>query len=336
MERYEKQIFFNEIGEIGQIKLLASKVVIIGCGALGTVIANNLARSGVGTIRIIDRDYIELSNLQRQLLFDEEDIKNNIPKAKAAEYKLSKINSNIQIEGIVSDVNARNIENFCMGMDLIMDATDNFQTRFLINDFSVKQNIPWIYGGVIGSSGMTYNIIPGKTPCFRCIFPEAPSVGSVDTCDTVGVLNGITNIIASLQSTEAIKILMGKWDDLIEEMRFLDIWTNSFDNLEMQPHRDCPVCKNQRFEFLNHDMEEAVVLCGKNSIQINPIKSEISMDNVIKRLKTMGIDMKNNSFYCKFTIEDIQFTLFLDGRAILKNTSDVNKAKSMYSKYIGF
>jgi len=336
MERYEKQIFFNEIGEDGQRRLLVSKVVIIGCGALGTVIANNLVRSGVGYVRIVDRDYIELSNLQRQLLFDEDDIKNNLPKAVAAEYKLKKINSEIQIESVVTDVNPKNIEKLCEGMDIILDATDNFQTRFLINDISVKLNIPWIYGGVIGSSGMTYSIIPNKTPCFRCIFPDIPPAGSVDTCDTAGVLNAITNIIASLQSTEAIKILTGQFDAVIKEMRFIDIWVNTFDNLMIYPKDNCTTCKGNNYEFLNCEAEDAVYLCGKDSIQINPMNSEVSMKSINNRLDAMGITIKSNSFYSKFTIEGIQFTLFYDGRAILKNTSDVNKAKTMYSKYIGF
>ena len=336
MERYAKQILFSQIGESGQKKLLQSKVVIIGCGALGTVLANNLVRAGVGTIKIVDRDYIELSNLQRQILFDEEDIQNNLPKAAAAEQKLRKINSDIKIEGIVSDVNPKNIEKFCEGMDLILDATDNFQTRFLINDISVKLNIPWIYGGVIASSGMTYSIIPGKTPCFRCIFPDIPSAGSVDTCDTVGVLNGITNIIASMQSTEAIKILTERWEDVIKEMRFIDIWVNNFDNLVIHPKENCTACKSHNYEFLNRDAEEAVYLCGKNSIQINPVNTEVSMNSILNRLKTMGIEIKANSFYIKFYIEDIQFTLFYDGRAILKNITDVNKAKTIYAKYIGY
>ncbi len=336
MQRYEKQIFFNEIGEEGQRRLLNSKAIIIGCGALGTVIANNLVRSGVGYVKIVDRDYIELSNLQRQLLFDEDDISNNLPKAVAAKYKLEKINSEIEIESIVTDVNPRNIEKLCKDMDIIMDATDNFQTRFLINDISIKLNIPWIYGGVIGSSGMTYTIIPNKTPCFRCVFPAAPPTGSVDTCDTVGVLNTITSIIASFQSTEAIKLLTGNFEAITKEMRFIDIWLNTYDNFQIQPIDNCIVCKANSYEFLNRKVEDAVYLCGKDSIQINPINSEVSINKIIDRLKSMKIEVKSNSFYSKFNIEGIEVTLFYDGRAILKNTSDENKAKTIYSKYIGF
>ena len=215
MNRYEKQILYSEIGAKGQKLLLNSKVIIIGCGALGTVIANNLVRSGVGFIKIVDRDYIELSNLQRQMLFDEDDLENNIPKAIAASQKLKKINSTIQIESIVDDVNSKNIEDLCSGMDVILDATDNLQTRYLINDISIKLNIPWVYGGVIGSTGMVHTIIPHKTPCLRCMFPEIAPAGSVETCDTAGVLNPITSIVASTESMEAIKILLNRKDVVI-------------------------------------------------------------------------------------------------------------------------
>ncbi|MEW9124350.1 MAG: ThiF family adenylyltransferase [Thermotaleaceae bacterium] len=335
MERYAKQILFQEIGREGQEKLLASKVVIIGCGALGTVIANNLTRSGVGYIKIVDRDYIELSNLQRQILFDEEDIEKNLPKAVAAQEKLKKINSSIVIESVIADVNARNIEGICKGMDLILDATDNFNIRFLINDISVKLNIPWIYGGAISSTGMTHTIIPGETPCFRCMMPDIPPAGAVDTCDLVGVLNSTVNVIASLQSVEAIKLLIGKKTDLIKGVRYIDIWHNDFEVFEKRRRKDCPTCQEYHFEYLENRTEDAVYLCGQDSIQINPINNKISTESILQKLEAAGVKVQKNAFFLRFKVEEVQVTLFYDGRAILKNTSDIAHAKSLYARYIG-
>lgn len=336
MERYSKQILFDEIGEEGQKKLSESKVVVIGCGALGTVIANNLARSGVGYIRIVDRDYVELSNLQRQILFDEEDIKNSLPKAIAAEYKLKKINTNIIVESIIKDVNSSNILTICKDMDLILDATDNLNIRYLINDVSIKLNIPWIYGAVIGSIGMTHTIIPKQTPCLRCIMPDIPPAGSVDTCDLVGVLNSIVNIIASIQSTEAIKLLIGKTEAVIKDLRYIDVWNNDFEVMKINHKEDCPACSNNKLEFLNRNLQDVTFLCGKDSVQVNPMNNDISADSIVGRLEASGIEVRRNNFFLKFEVEDVEFTLFYDGRAILKNISDTIKAKILYGKYIGF
>lgn len=335
MERYSKQILFDEIGEEGQKRLNSAKVVIIGCGALGTAVANNLARSGIGYLRIVDRDYIELSNLQRQILFDEEDIKDNLPKVIAAEYKLKKINSNITIESIIKDVNSSNIENICKDMDLILDATDNLNIRYLINDVSIKLNIPWIYGAVIGSTGMTYTIIPKETPCFRCIMPNIPPAGAIDSCDLVGVLNSIVSIIASMQSTEAIKLLIGKKEALIKGLRYIDVWNNDYETIEISSKSDCMACSNEEFEFLNSNMQDAIFLCGKDSVQVNPMNKNISTDIIINKLEDQGIKVKKNKFFLKFEAEGVAFTLFYDGRAILKNISDTVKAKVIYGKYIG-
>lgn len=335
MNRYEKQILYSEIGAKGQKLLLNSKVIIIGCGALGTVIANNLVRSGVGFIKIVDRDYIELSNLQRQMLFDEDDLENNIPKAIAASQKLKKINSTIQIESIVDDVNSKNIEDLCSGMDVILDATDNLQTRYLINDISIKLNIPWVYGGVIGSTGMVHTIIPHKTPCLRCMFPEIAPAGSVETCDTAGVLNPITSIVASTESMEAIKILLNRKDVVIKGLQYMDIWNNEFEMIELSINKSCKACASKTFDFLNRESDESVYLCGKNSVQINPIQKNISEENLLNRLDSLGLEYKKNAYFIKFTVEEVQFTLFYDGRAILKNTSDKIRAQSLYAKYIG-
>jgi len=336
MNRYEKQILFHGIGEEGQKKLKEAKVAIIGCGALGTVIADNLARAGVGFIRIADRDYIELSNLQRQTLFDEEDIKQNLPKAVAAQKKLERINSYIEIEAEVLHVNSLNIEKLCKDVDLILDATDNFNIRFLINDVAIKLGIPWVYGGVIGSTGVLSPIIPGETPCLRCIIPDIPDSGSIDTCDTIGVLNGITNIIASYQATEALKILTGQRENLIKGMLYIDVWENTFEFVSPSKKESCITCGDEDFEFLTRKEEDAVSLCGKNSVQINPYNNNVSIEGIAKRLDSIGITPKRNSYFMKFTIEEGQFTLFYDGRAIIKNVTDLNRARSLYSKYIGY
>lgn len=335
MKRYEKQMLFEEVGLEGQHKLLNKKIAIIGCGALGTVISNNLVRAGVGYIKLIDRDYIELSNLQRQILFDEEDIENNLPKVIAATNKLRKINSSITIYPIIEDVNSMNIEDLCEGMDVIVDATDNFQIRYLINDISIKLNIPWVYGGAIGSTGMIHTIIPKETSCLRCMFPQIPAVGSSDTCDTVGVLNPITSIVASLESMEVIKLLLDKKETVIKDLQFIDIWTNTFEKVDININDNCIACGDKNFEFLNRDSDESVYLCGKDSIQINPMQRNVDTNNIINRLRVLDIHVNQTKYFLRFTVEDVIVTLFNDGRAILKNTSDKNRAKSLYAKYIG-
>jgi adenylyltransferase/sulfurtransferase len=335
MERYEKQLIYSEIGIEGQKILLNKKAIIIGCGALGTVIANNLVRSGVGYIRIIDRDYVEISNLQRQILFDEEDIRKNLPKAVAAEQKLKKINSSIKIESLIADVNSRNVEDLCKDMDIILDATDNFQTRYLINDVAIKLNIPWVYGGVIGTSGMVHTVIPHETPCLKCIFPEIPAIGASETCDTVGVLNSITSIIASIESMEAIKVLLGKNIAVIKDLLYIDIWNNESEMIHLSIDESCAACSMKKYNFLNRISDEAVYLCGKNSVQINPLQNSVSVEGLLKKLNTLNINYKQNAYFIKFNVEDVQITLFYDGRAIIKNVSDINRASSIYSKYIG-
>jgi len=270
------------------------------------------------------------------VLFDEDDIKEGLPKAVAAVKKLSKVNSDINLEAVVADINSSNILEMCSDMDIILDGTDNFNTRYLINDASIKLGIPWIYGGAIGSTGMTYTIIPGVTPCFRCIFNEIPPLGAIDTCDTVGVLNSITNIVASLQSTEAIKYLAGKQKELIEGLRFIDVWNGDYEVIPLTANSNCQVCKLNDFSFLNNNnIDEAVFLCGSNSVQINYNNKEILIDNIFNRLKNNGIDVKKNIFYLKFKINNTQVTLFNDGRAIMKGITDLSEAKNIYAKYIG-
>ena len=252
-ERYSRQIRFEPIGEEGQRRLLASRVTLIGCGGLGSVLASTLTRAGVGVLRIVDRDCIELSNLQRQVLFDEDDVAANLPKAEAARRKLQRINSDITIEAVVTDVNCGNIEEVAGGADLLLDGTDNFETRFLINDLAVKTHCPWVYGSCAGAKGLSMPILPNDTPCLRCVFEEAPPPEMSPTCETVGVLGSVVNMVASHQATEAIKILIGRLDALDRRLVSLDVWQGRVVHLNVQKtydEGDCPCCKGRRFEYL--------------------------------------------------------------------------------------
>lgn len=335
-ERYSRQIRFNEIGEEGQEKLRNSKVVVIGMGALGTVIANNLCRAGVGYLRLVDRDYVEISNLQRQAIYSEQDVADNLPKAVAAVQYLQKVNSEIKLEAVVSDVNPGNIEQLIDGMDLVLDGTDNLETRFLINDACDKHHLPWIYGGAIKSGGMSMNILPGEgTPCLRCIYPELPAPGSYATCSSVGVLSMITGIIGCLESTEALKILVGS-PKVRKNLFMMDIWDNTAQYVEINKFSECPTCGKGHYEFLeNIKGSYTTSLCGRDSIQVNPAKiGNIDFLALSEKLSPLG-EVKYNPYILNFTIGKMEITLFKDGRAIIKNVKDENVAKSVYSEYIG-
>lgn len=334
IDRYSRQIIFHFIGEEGQRKLGTSCAVIFGCGALGSIIATILVRAGVGRVRIIDRDFIEYHNLARQALFDEEDIKNQLPKAVAAERHLRKINSSIDIEGIVADVNFTNIEKFIIDANVILDGLDNFETRGLINDASLKNNIPWIYGGAVSASGMTMNIIPHKTPCLRCLHPEVPKGARMLTCETAGVISPAPFIIGSLQSVEAIKILIGS-EDISKDLIFLNVWQGKFQRLEILPRPDCQAC-NGKYEFLEARFgTKTTSLCGQNAVQVlNPNIREISFEKLANHLRKIG-KVNYNEFMLNFWVDNHEMVIFPDGRAIVKNTNDESLARGLYSKYIG-
>ncbi|TET17510.1 MAG: thiazole biosynthesis adenylyltransferase ThiF [Dehalococcoidia bacterium] len=334
IERYSRQILFSGIGEEGQRRLGNSCVLIIGCGALGTIIATSLVRAGVGKVRIIDRDFIEYHNLQRQVLFDEDDIRNGLPKAIAAERHLRKVNSLVEIEGIVADVNFTNVERLITGADLILDGLDNFETRFLINDVSLKHKIPWVYGGAISSSGMTMNIIPGETPCFRCFCSTELAARVVPTCDTAGVIGPAPFIIGSLQTAEAMKILVGA-KEINRQLILIDVWTGSFERLEIIPRHDCPACLG-RYEFLEGKFGvRTTSLCGQNAVQVlNPDIEKLSFKELETRLKVVG-EVTYNEFMLQFTVDGREMVIFPDGRAIVKNTTDESLARGLYAKYIG-
>jgi len=339
LERYSRQILFQHIGGERQKVLMNSSAVVIGCGALGTVSSSYLTRAGIGQIRIIDRDFIEESNLQRQILFDENDISENLPKAIAAQRKLQKINTKVKIEGIVTDVNYANIEELTQGVDIIIDGTDNFETRFLINDFCVKNSVPWIYGACIGGRGVVMNIIPSETPCLRCVFETMPQIGSFPTCDTAGVIGPIAGIIASIQATEAIKILSEDYESINKTLIEIDVWNTKFRQIDVSGLKElnnCPTCKLHNYTFLEaEDGVMATFLCGKNAVQVmSRNRGNIDLRQLEQRLGSVA-DVSCNAFMLKFKVKDHEFTVFPDGRAIITGTADSSTAKTLYSKYLG-
>lgn len=338
IERYSRQILFQPIGKDGQQKLLQSRAVIVGMGALGTVIANHLVRSGVGKIRFIDRDFVELSNLQRQTLYNEEDANQQLPKVIAAEKRLKEINSTVELEPIIADINMNNAEELLKGFDVIVDGTDNFMTRYLINDVAVKNNIPWVYGGAVSSRGMFATIIPGKTPCYRCLFPEQPA-GLGENCDTVGVLSPITDIIGSFEAVEALKILVGAPTN--PNLEQIDIWDNSSLQMNISDGRNpaCPTCVQQQYEFLEKSTSHQATftsLCGRDTVQIVP-KNHQPLDFTIlaERLSKIGA-IKQNAYLLRFIPdEEISMVFFKDGRVLVHGTNNLVKAKTYYSRYVG-
>jgi adenylyltransferase/sulfurtransferase len=337
-KRYSRQIILPNFESTGQEKLKAATISVIGLGALGSIIANNLARAGIGHLRLVDRDVVELENLHRQTLFTEDML--GQPKAMAAADYLNRVNSDIKLTPIVKDVNFSNIETIVGKSDIILDGTDNLETRFLINDFCVKSGIPWIYGGVVGTQGMSLNIIPSKTndhsrPCFRCLVSEIPGAGALPTCDTYGILNTVPTIIGSLQSTEALKIILGS-PDINQDLIYYDIWSSEFRSLPVPKNDSCKCCVKHDFEYLQVKKRTLVTsLCGQNSVQIQPIKSgDISLGEFKKKLSRVG-SVKATEFTLDFSIDDYKITIFNDGRALIKGTTDEKVAKSLYTKYIG-
>lgn len=334
IDRYSRQVLFPGIGEEGQKRLGSGYAVIIGCGALGTIIATALVRAGVGKVRIIDRDFIEYHNLQRQVIFTEEDIESGLPKAIAAEKHLEKVNSDIEIEGIVADVNYANIENLIQNADVILDGLDNMETRLLINDVSLKNNIPWVYGGAISSYGMMMNIIPHETACFLCFHTPSPGDGITMTCDTAGVISTAPFVIGSLQATEAIKVLIDS-EDICRELITFDVWKNEFRTFRLGQHEDCPACHGE-YNFLNAKYGvRTTSLCGQNAVQVlNPEAKLVSLDKLAAHLGPLG-EVKYNDFMLRFHVNGHEMVVFPDGRAIVKNTNDEALARGLYAKYIG-
>ena len=339
LERYSRQMRFYGIGEDGQRRLLNSHVTLCGCGALGTVLANTLVRGGVGHLRLIDRDFIETNNLQRQVLFDEHDVAENLPKAEAAARKLGAINSGVHVEPVVTDIDRTNILELVRDADLILDGTDNFEIRYLINDAAVKLGKPWVYGGCIGSHGQTMTILPGETPCLRCVFEAAPAPGEAGTCETAGVLSPIVNIVASYQAAEAFKILTGRREQVNRDLIYLDVWDNIQRRIKIAPllgKVDCPCCQRRRFEWLEGEQgTHTTSLCGRNAVQVaHRGAARLNFEEMARHLGAHG-EVSYNRFLLKFTADGHEFTVFPDGRAIIKGISDVDKARTLYAKYVG-
>ena len=336
-DRYSRQILFPGIGEEGQRKLLAARVLIVGCGALGTAHAEALARAGIGHLRLVDRDFVEPSNLQRQTMFTEGDAEKRLPKAIAAANHLHAINSEIDIDPQVADVNHSNIEQLINGCDLVLDGTDNFATRYLINDACVKQETNWIYGAAVGSYGVTMTIRPHQTACLRCVFEEAPPAASAPTCDTAGVIMPIINIVSAVQVAEAFKLLTGNTDELHGSLMQFDVWQNEWRKMKLAtPHSDCPTCGLGQFETLSPtSTETAAVLCGRDAIQISPSQPTIiNFSTLADRLRPAG-DVKFNEYLLRFKTGPFELTVFQDARSIVRGTDQIATARSLYAKYIG-
>ena len=333
-DRYSRQILFRGIGAEGQRKLADARVAIVGCGATGSALAGLLARAGVGTLRIIDRDYVEPSNLQRQSLFDEQDAAESLPKAIAAARKISSFNSGIVIEAKVEDLVPGNIEVLLEGMPLILDGTDNFETRYLINDYAVNRSIPWIYSAAVGSYAVTLNVLPGETACLACIFPDSPR-GMVETCETSGILNSAVNLVASVAATEALKFLVGSVAQMRRTLLSFDVWTNERAEISAaKPRPGCRACGDRDFIHLAGEGRPHITLCGRNSVQIHERQRPIDFAELDLRLQPHGT-VRHNDFVLKFWHEPYEMTLFPDGRAIIKGTTDTAVARSLYARYVG-
>jgi molybdopterin/thiamine biosynthesis adenylyltransferase len=335
-ERYSRQVLFAGIGVEGQDRLLASRAAIVGCGAIGAAAANLLVRAGVGHLRIIDRDFVEPSNLQRQTLFEESDAVEALPKAAAAERKLRSINSSVLVEGIVADLHPRNVQQLLGGFDLLLDGTDNFETRFLINDFAVKSAKPWIYAAAVASYGLTMTIRPGLTPCLACLLETSDAGhGLEETCDTIGVLGPVVNLIASLEVSEALKLLAGREDVLHGRLISCDVWTGRMQSIHVARNPACRACARREFPYLDGEVQPHITMCGRDSVQIHERARILDLQALGKRLRPVVGEVHQNDFLLRFLVAPYEMTVFADGRAILKGTKDPAVARSIYARYIG-
>ncbi len=339
LQRYVRQMRYARIGQKGQQKINAGRVLICGCGALGSVLANTLARAGVGHLRIVDRDFLELNNLQRQVLYDEADVAAGIPKAVAAANHLRRINSSIEIEPIVVDVDATNVRQLTKDVDVIVDGTDNFEIRYLLNDVAVSDRIPWIYGGCIGANGQSMTVVPGMTPCFRCLHPEPPPPGTAETCDSAGILGPIINVIASIEACEVLKILVGDREQINRHLQVIELWDNRIRQVGLDALRDnpsCPACHDRHFPWLDGQRgSHSAVLCGRNAVQLShPERFDVSLETLEEKLSGLGA-VNRNPYLLRFTTGTFQLTVFSDGRAIVTGTEDIAEAKTLYARYVG-
>ncbi len=338
LRRYQRQARFAPLGAAGQLRLAESRALVCGCGALGSVIANTLARAGVGHLRIVDRDFLELTNLQRQVLFEEQDVADGLPKAVAAANRLARINSEIELEPVVADVTFANIDSLARDVDLIIDGTDNFEVRFLINDYSARSRKPWIFGGCIGAEGQTMTIVPGTTPCLRCLLYDAPPPGSTETCDTAGILGPIIGVIASIQSCEALKILSGNLAAVSRVLQVFDLWENQVRQVRLDSlvSDRCPTCTLTELPWLEGKRStHTAVLCGRNAVQLTfPHAPPLSLAELAQRLAPIAT-VTRNAYLLRFAVDKYHLTVFPDGRAIIAGTEDLSEARAVYARYVG-
>ncbi|PHY03351.1 MAG: thiamine biosynthesis protein ThiF [Planctomycetaceae bacterium] len=338
-ERYSRQIRFQPLGSAGQTRLAMGRVVVVGCGALGSVVAMALVRAGVGHLRIIDRDVPELSNLPRQVLFDEADVAAGIPKAAAAKQHLQRINAAASVEAIVADLSATTAENLLMGADVIVDGTDNFEARFIINDFSCRDRVPWIYGGAIGAEGRVLTVLPGQTACLRCLIPEPPAAGVMPTCETAGIIGPAALVVGAVESAEAIKVLSGITAGLGNRLFICDLWAGVWRTIDLSAlaAEGCPTCRGNDFPWLEGRISgQTAVICGRAAVQVSPARNEaIDLIGLALRLKTIGI-VTANPWLVRVEVEPgIQLSVFADGRAIVSGTREEAKARAIIARYLG-
>lgn len=332
-DRYSRQIRFEPIGDRGQQAIREAAICVIGCGALGSFQAESLARAGVGSLGLIDRDYVDFSNLQRQWLYDERDACDETPKAVAAARRIAALNRDVQVTPVVSDVTPSNVEELTADFDLLLDGTDNFETRYLLNDLSVKRGVPWIYGAAIGAYGVVMPVVPGRSPCFRCIYPEAPT-GALPTCDVNGIISPTTATVAAWQVALALRLTVG-WSDFECRIQSFDVWAGTTHSVAAgEPDPCCTVCGMREFRHLDGQRTSPVSLCGRNAVQLHNTTKSINLEELAARLRPLG-EVRVNEFALRVSVPKYDVTLFPDGRAIVKGTTDVGTARSIYAQLIG-
>jgi adenylyltransferase/sulfurtransferase len=339
LDRYRRQMRFEPLGEKGQRRLLASRVLVCGCGALGSVAADLLVRAGVGFVRIVDRDFLEPDNLHRQVLFDERDVAEELPKAVAAARRLGQINSEVEIEPVVADVSAANISGLADDVQLVVDGTDNFETRYLVNDYSVACGTPWVFGGCVGAEGQVMAVLPGETACLSCLLPDPPPAETQPTCETAGVIGPIVSVIAALQSAEALKILSGNLEAVNRRLTIVDLWGNQIRSIgvnRLRGQAECATCGDRNFPWLDGRRGVAAVsLCGRNAVQLAPAApGRISLASLSAKLQQIG-KVSGNEFLLRCEVEKYRLTVFVDGRTIVGGTDDVVEARAVHARYIG-
>ncbi len=341
-ERYSRQILFAPLGEEGQQRLVESRAVVVGCGAVGTVLAGLLVRAGVGRLRVVDRDFVELSNLQRQTLFEEADAREALPKAVAAERRLRAANADVAIEGVVADLTPENAAELLGGFPLILDGTDNFETRMLVNDYAVSAGVPWIYAAAVGSYGVTFTVRPGETACLACLV-ESSGDGSAataglaaeETCDTAGVLNTAAGVIGALEAAEAVKLLSGHAEALSGRLVSCDVWKGRFQSVRVEREPGCRACGRREFRWLEGEAQPQVTMCGRDSVQIHERRRRLDLEELARRLSSVASGVRTNGFLLRFAAASCEVTVFPDGRAVFKGTKDPAVARSLYARYIG-